>query len=66
VGRVPDQPYGLVAALGQEALEQERDLPVPAGDHYSHSATLLTGLTGRAMTSSAGRCPARAPRRPRS
>ena len=27
VGRVPDQPYGPVAALSQEALQQERDRP---------------------------------------
>jgi len=33
LGRVPDQPDGLVAAPGQEALQQERDLPVPARDH---------------------------------
>ena len=43
VGRIPDQRDGLVAALSQQALQQQRDLPVPARDHYPHAATLLTG-----------------------
>jgi hypothetical protein len=47
VGRVSDQPGGLVTALRQEALQQVRDLPVPARDHYAHTATLHTGFTGR-------------------
>ena len=47
VDRVPDQPYGLVAALGQEALQQQRDLPVPARDHYTRAVGLLTGIIGR-------------------
>jgi hypothetical protein len=37
VGPIPDQPYGLVTALREEALQQERDLPVPARDHYAHA-----------------------------
>jgi SEC-C motif-containing protein len=41
MGRVPDQPDHLVAALGQQAFQQERDLPVPARDHYTHAASLL-------------------------
>jgi len=53
VSRVPDQPCGLVAALTQEALQQQRDLPVPARNHYAHAASLLTRITGRATTSSA-------------
>jgi hypothetical protein len=44
MGRVPDQPDGLVPVLSQEALQQQRDLPVPARDHYPHAATLLTGI----------------------
>jgi len=47
LGGVADQPYGLVAALGEEALQQERDLPVPARDHYAHAASLRTGIIGR-------------------
>src|SRR5262245_15132782 len=47
VDRVPDQPDGLVAALRQEALQQQRDLPVPARDHYPHAATLLTWRPAR-------------------
>src|SRR5580704_6312308 len=60
MGRVPDQPDGLVAALGQEALQLERDHPVPARDHYAHAATLLKRTIGRshdaarAMLRSAG------------
>ena len=46
VGRVPDQPHGLLAALGQEALQQERDLPVPARDHDAPAATSLRGIIG--------------------
>ena len=47
VGRVPDQRDGLIAALSQEALQQERDLPVPARDHYAHAVSLLTELIAR-------------------
>ena len=47
VGRVPDQPDGLVAALGEQALQQERDLPVPARDHYTHAASLAAGKSAR-------------------
>ena len=38
LGRVPDQPHGLIAPPGQEPLKQERDLPVPARDHDAHAA----------------------------
>jgi len=38
----------LVAALDQEALHQQGDLPVPARDHYAHAATLLTGSSAAA------------------
>jgi hypothetical protein len=34
--RVPDQPHGLITAPGQQALQQQRNLPVPARDHYPH------------------------------
>jgi hypothetical protein len=51
VGRVPDQPDGLIAAFGQEALQQQRDLPVPARNHYPHATTLLTGSPAQATTS---------------
>ena len=47
VGRVPDQRDGLVAALGQQALQEQRDLPVPARDHYRMPPTLLTGTSGK-------------------
>src|SRR5215831_17961930 len=47
VSRVPDQPHGLVTPSGQEALQQQRDLPVPARDHYAHAASLRTGITSR-------------------
>jgi len=56
VDRVPDQPCGLVAALGQEALQQERDLPVPARDHDARAASLLTGITGRRDDAASGPC----------
>jgi hypothetical protein len=55
VGRVPDQPDGLVAALGQQALEQERDLAVPTRDHHAHAASLLAGSRVKAATPPAGR-----------
>ena len=45
VGRVSDQPYGLVAAPGEQALQQECDLPVPTRDHYTHAVSLRTGIT---------------------
>ena len=51
-----DQPYGRVAALGQQALEQERDLPVPARDHYAHAVSLLAGITGRSDDVASGPC----------
>jgi len=57
VGRVPDQPCGLVAALSQQALQQERDLPVPARDHYARAASLLTGITGRRDADASGPAP---------
>jgi len=47
VGRVPDQPHGLSTARGQEAFQQQRNLPVPARDHYAHAASLRTGITRR-------------------
>src|SRR5580700_6111219 len=56
MGRVPDQPYGLVAALGEEALQQECDLAVPARDHYAHAASLLTGIIGRGDDVASGPC----------
>jgi hypothetical protein len=43
MGRIPDQPDRLVAALSQETFQQERNLPVPARDHYPHPASLLNG-----------------------
>ena len=54
MGRVPDQSYGLVTALGEEALQQQRDLPVPARDHYAHAASLVTGIIGVSATPPAG------------
>jgi hypothetical protein len=45
VSRVPDQPHSLITAPGQDALQQQRDLPVPARDHYTHGASLRTGIT---------------------
>jgi predicted lipid-binding transport protein (Tim44 family) len=54
VGRVPDQPDGLIAALGQEALQQQRDLPVAARNHYSHAATLLTSRPPKTPAKGAG------------
>src|SRR5215469_13340288 len=42
MGRVSDHPYGLVAAAGEQALQQECDLPMPARDHYTHAASLRT------------------------
>lgn len=45
LGRVPDQPHGLVAALGQQALQQERDFPVPARDDDAHAVSLLTPVS---------------------
>jgi hypothetical protein len=56
VGRVPDQPCGLVTALSQEALQQERDLPVPARDHDARAASLLTEITGRGDDDASGPC----------
>jgi hypothetical protein len=56
VGRVPDQPCGLVAALSREALQQERDLPVPARDHEARAASLHTGITGRRDDAASGPC----------
>jgi hypothetical protein len=56
VGRVPDQPCGLVTALGEEALQQERDLPTPARDHYAHAVSLVTGIIGIVATPPAGLC----------
>src|SRR5262249_47895012 len=47
VGRVPDQSHGLITAPGEQALQQERDLPVPARDHYAHAASLRTGTAGK-------------------
>jgi hypothetical protein len=41
LGRVPDQPDGLVTALGEKALQQQRNLPVPARDHHAHAVSLL-------------------------
>jgi hypothetical protein len=35
--RIPDQAHGLITAPGQEALEQQRNLPVPARDHHTHA-----------------------------
>ena len=32
----------VIFAAGEEALEQERDLPVPARDHHAHAASILT------------------------
>ena len=43
LGRVPDQPDALVAALGEEAFQQECDLPMSARDHNAHGASLLMG-----------------------
>jgi hypothetical protein len=43
MSRVPDQPDGLVPALSQQPLQQQRDLPVPARYHHPHAATLLSG-----------------------
>ena len=37
LGRVPDQPGHLIAPPGQEPLGQQRNLPVPTRDHYSHT-----------------------------
>jgi hypothetical protein len=42
VRRVPDQPDGLITAIGEETLQQQRDLPVAAGDYYAPAASLLT------------------------
>jgi hypothetical protein len=56
VGRVPDQPDGVVAALGEQALQQERDLPVAARGHYAHAVSLLSGIIGGSRDISSGRC----------
>ena len=53
VGRVPDQPYGLVATLGEEALQQQRDLSMPARYHYAHAASLLIETIAEAATAPA-------------
>ena len=40
VVRVADQPDDLVAALGQQPLQQQRDLPVSTRDHHAHAVTV--------------------------
>ena len=55
MGRVPDQSYRLVAAFSQQTLQQQRDLPVPARDHYPHAASLLTRSLAETTTPPAGR-----------
>ena len=45
VSGVSDQPDGPITAPGQQALQQQRNLPVPARDHHTHAASLRTGIT---------------------
>jgi len=57
MGRVPDQPHGLVTAPGEQALQQQRDLAVAASDDNAHAASLPAGEPAKRAAGETGSRP---------